>query len=285
MPGKVTRAARRPAPKLETPRHTPRSERSSYGWSPRTGNAARRATELSTTTFEASAAPDARKFMAEAMEDIARRTRAGEKVVVVFDIDDTLADTRYRTLALARAFDEANGTSHFANLTVDQVARTGEETARRLGLPESVVRAFDAYWDVGFWKAESLVHDQPMKEIVELAKKADAAGARVLYLTGRVQAVERGTLAQLRRFGLPDVNATNVISKPSLRHYTPAFKAERLDAWMKRGFYVSFFFTESRRDIAHLQRAEPKVPCVLLDSSHGGRGAVREGTPVWPRIF
>ena len=48
---------------------------------------------------------DGKAYTAAVVEDIRQRTQNGEKCVVVFDIDDTLSDSRGRTLEFARAWD------------------------------------------------------------------------------------------------------------------------------------------------------------------------------------
>src|SRR6478672_10485753 len=76
------------------------------------------------------------------LADIKLRTGRGEKVRVVFDIDDTLADTRTRTLQIAKAYDKAHGTHYFQKLHKSGVLEQGGETAKALGLPDEVVKDF-----------------------------------------------------------------------------------------------------------------------------------------------
>lgn len=227
-------------------------------------------------------APDGKAFVAAALDGLGKHLAGGEKVRVVFDIDDTLADTRVRTLTIARAWDQANGTRYFDRLTVGQVAHTGLGTAKALGLPWAAEQAFAKHWEVAFWDGANFVHDAPISEVVALAKQAKALGAEVVFLTGRVQDREHATIAQLKRFGL-DANHRTVVSKPNLGTRTVPFKAEWLANSVTDGKPVAFFFTESRRDIAGIQAAAVDAPSVLLDSAFGGVEAVREGTPVYPR--
>ena len=228
-------------------------------------------------------APDGKVFVALALDGLASRLARGEKVRVVFDIDDTLADTRVRTLTIARAWDQANGTHYFDRLTVGQVAHTGLDTAKALGLPWAAEQAFAKHWEVAFWDGANFVHDAPLPEVVALAKQAKTLGAEVVFLTGRIQDREDATIAQLKRFGL-DASHRSVVSKPSLATRTVPFKAQWLAKSIAEGKPVAFFFTESRRDIAGIQAAAVEAPSVLLDSSFGGTDELREGTPVYPRV-
>lgn len=273
--GKATpNAATRPEPRTgSAPSPTPTA--ANTGWTPRTG-AARGARPAAP-----SGPPDGKAFCAAALADIKARSARGEKVRVVFDIDDTLSESRARTFAIAKAWDQANGTQHFSRLVVKQVGQNGEETARGLGLPDAVTTSFQEHWNVEFWKGEAFVHDTPIAPMVKLAKDAKAAGAEVIFLTGRIEALEGATIAQLTRFGLKDVNAETVVSKADLGVRTGPFKAEWLAQSAADGHHLAFFITESRRDVAAVQQGVAGAPTVLLESRFGGTTEVAEGTPVY----
>ena len=227
---------------------------------------------------------DGTVFVKQALTDIARRTLKGEKVRVVFDIDNTLADTRARTAQIAHSWDAANGTHHFDRLTTAMVGKDARDTCLAMDLPLDVINAFETHWNEAFWDGANFVHDAPMESMVQLARQASAAGAQVVFLTGRLQSLEKDTIAQLKRFGL-DANASLVMSKPSLDTRTAAYKAEVLARWQSEGFGIGFFVTEGRRDTAAIQKALPNVATVLLDSSMGGSEPVSQATPTLPRLF
>lgn len=256
------RAAPRPAP--------PAVSNAKQGWAP-----------LRVAGPRVHAAPDGKAFCEAALRDVEARTARGERVRVVFDIDDTLTESRARTLQVAKDWDTANGTRHFEGLTLRKVAATGGDTARALGLSESVVQAFAAHWDTEFWKPERFTADTPIAPMVRLAKAARAAGAQVIYLTGRVEALEGASIAQLRRLGLQGVDAQTVVSKPDLSVRTGPFKAQWLRQSAGEGHHLGFFITESRRDVAAVQQALPKVPAVLFESHFGGAEAIAADTPVY----
>lgn len=222
---------------------------------------------------------DGRAFIANALKDIEARAKRGEKVRVVFDIDDTLSESRARTLAVAKDWDRKHGTNFFSKLTLEQVKSSGYDTARAIGIPPAVARVFGRHWDTEFWKGERFVHDTPIREMVELAKRARKLGAEVVFLTGRVDALEGATIRQLKRFGLEGVDANSVVSKPDLTVRTAPFKTSWLDASAKAGYHLGFFVTESRRDIAAVQQWTKGAPAVLLESHFSGPHAVDEKTP------
>lgn len=228
---------------------------------------------------------DGRAFINTALADIRLRVARGERVRVGFDIDDTLADTRGRTLALAKAWDAANGTHYFGKLTLAQVAYDARDTARAMDLPFDSERSFMRYWDETFLDGESFENDLPLPSIIELAQQAKAAGAEVFYLTGRLASKNAFTIAQLQRFGLTDLDETTVFGKPSSDLGTPQFKTDWLQQSARDGYHLGFFVTESKRDIAAIQRGIAGVPTVLIEHPFNGPERVREDTPVFPRPF
>jgi len=182
---------------------------------------------------------------------------------------------------VAKAWDKTNGTHHFARLVLAQVGSNGTETAKALNLPADAAAAFQTHWDVEFWKGASFAHETPIAPMVSLAKQAKAAGAEVIFLTGRIDALESATIAQLQRFGLKDVNADTVVSKADVSVRTGPFKTQWLQQSEASGHHLSFFVTESRRDIAAIQGGVAKAPAVLFDSAFGGNELVRDDTPVF----
>jgi len=99
---------------------------------------------------------------------------------LVFDIDNTVADTRFRTLHVARAFDAALGTRHFTALGLEHVRLDGTATARAHGLDADVAAAFQAYWasDQGFWCGQCFAEDRPLRPVVDLARRGHAQGTK-----------------------------------------------------------------------------------------------------------
>jgi hypothetical protein len=233
--------------------------------------------------FGAKPAVDGKAFVASAIADIKARVARGEKVRAGFDIDDTLADTRGRTLALAKQWDQENGTHYFAKLTLAQVAFDAKDTARAMDLPWDSELSFMKYWDEHFLEGAAFKDDLPIPAIIDLARQAKAAGAEVVYLTGRLARRNAFTIEQLQRFGLTDANEKTVVGKPSQQERTPQFKTAWLQQSAKDGFHLAFFITESKRDIAAIQKGIAGVPTVLIDHAFNGPEAVRADTPVFPR--
>jgi phosphoglycolate phosphatase-like HAD superfamily hydrolase len=202
---------------------------------------------------------------------------------VIFDIDNTLVDTRRRTLAAAHAFGRQGGseTESLLRASIDHVGWDGAQTGKKLGLQRGTTRSFQRYWDDFFWSSENFKLDAPVRQTVQLARLAKAAGAEVIYLTGRIEDLKRGTIHQLRRLGLPDVDGSHVLCKPSLKVKTAAFKQDAVRRMQRDGSDVCWFISDSRSDVAAIQQ-RTTVPCVWVDfpvQPDGRAPRIAPGTP------
>ena len=199
----------------------------------------------------------------------------------VFDIDNTLADTRLRTLAVARQFDQQNRSNHFEKLALQHIELDGFVTALKFGLSSDVARAFHSFWnsDAGFWNGENFIHDELIEEIAGLAHAAEAAGAEVHWLTGRVSSLHGPTRRWFEAHHLPGID--RIMCKPDLSVRTAPFKAQVLADW-HRSHGIALFVTEDGRDIAATQSVNASVPCALYDFPIRYRGELLPGTPRLP---
>ena len=232
--------------------------------------------------------PDGADFLTAQLQQIRNQTTGGEPVMVVFDLDNTLFDTRARTLQAAKSFDAHHNSQWFSNLNLEDVQLDGEKTARQMReppLPEEVIQAFSDYWGEAFWTPDNLRHDHEMPETLRWAKAAQEAGADVRYLTGRTADFYDASLAQLRRAGLR-VDESQLCCKPSVDVATAPFKAEVLRDWTDKA-PIAWFLTEGLRDLSHVQTEMPALPTVWLDCSFEDSAThkISAETPRLPACF
>ena len=128
-----------------------------------------------------------RKFLTQQLAEIKRRTQAGEKVADTFDVDNTLVDTRGRVLALGKDFDKLNGTTYFKGKSARAMGNDAKETAALVKMSPEHAKKFSAHFFRNFFKGENYDEDLRIRQTIELAKKAAAAGADVYYVTARTQ--------------------------------------------------------------------------------------------------
>lgn len=219
---------------------------------------------------------DGLAFCNAAITRIARRTAQGKRTCVVFDIDNTLVDTRLRTRAAAHAFGalRTRGRAKLSGLTLARVGYDGFQTAQKLGYGWRSSGAFQQFWRGFFWNGKNFKHDAPMAPTVGIVRRAKAAGAEVFYLTGRVDRFQKNTVKQLKRLGLPDADNKHVLSKPSTlcrlpdgrMDFTPTapFKVKQLKQLRREGFHVGLFMSDAASDIAAVQK-RTSISCVKVD--------------------
>lgn len=176
---------------------------------------------------------------------------APPRACVVLDIDNTVADTRYRTLAAARAFARQHPEAKaLAGLGVGQIAWNGRLTAQAAGLDAATAESFQRFWGEFFWRPSNFRHDRPIRETIARARQASAEGAEVFYLTGRVQALAAGTVRELLRLGLPDADAQHLLCKDSVAVRTDAFKGRELRRLRADGRHVVWFMSDAASELA-----------------------------------
>lgn len=206
---------------------------------------------------EADGLPCAMAYCSAALAEIRRIKAAdpGRRCVVFFDLDNTLFETRARTLHVLRLWDEAHGTSHFAALDLADVGWDGKATCEALGL-SAIADDVQTFWDDAFWSGAHFDRDLVMTDLAKLACEAERAGAEVHYLTGRIEALRGPSRGQIERAGLPLASDRHLHLKPDLDTRTSPFKAEVLHATMASGTFVGWFATDSVREVDELRAEE-----------------------------
>ncbi|MCC7386936.1 MAG: hypothetical protein IT384_34180 [Deltaproteobacteria bacterium] len=214
------------------------------------------------------------------------------RVVVSFDLDNTLFETRQRTLEVLKAYDawsERQGPRRFDGLILDAVGLNARHTLDLLELAEGKKidgherQAIHDFWLGGFWEGAHFLRDLVIEPVFALAWAAKAVGAEVTYVTGRVN--KAATLAQLEHAGLPDAIAGNLFCKPTVETDTQQFKADVFNQWLDRGDHVGWFLTEGCRDIEEILKRVPRLPCIRLPFPYEVPGEAIAHVPVLPHAW
>jgi hypothetical protein len=203
------------------------------------------------------------------------------RCVVVFDIDNTLFETRQRTLLALRDYDRKHGTSWFAKLNGPaDVGLDGKHTCELLGgIPPEEVGRVQAHWMDFFWNGDNFLRDLIIEPMFDLAWQAKNAGAEVVYLTGRIN--KTSTQAELAAAGLPDADSGHLFCKAE-GEKTHEYKLGKITEWLDRGDFIGWFLTEGTKDIHELQESEPRVSCVRLGFPYEDAKRVDPATPLLP---
>lgn len=206
-----------------------------------------------------------------ALREVRAHAAAGRRPCVVFDIDNTLVDTRARTQAAAHSFGrqarrgapQAASVRALRRLALGAVGYDARATAAQLDLPSSATAAFQRHWLRFFWKPSNLRHDRPIRATIALARRAKAAGAEVFYLTGRTRALSAATILQLASLGLPDADVAHVLTKPEVAVPTGRFKRDAMQHLLAQKRPIGWFMTDSASDIAAV-KSLPDVRPILI---------------------
>lgn len=239
----------------------------------------------SVTPCLADGRPDGVAYARAVLAEIRRikDTEPHRRCVVIFDLDNTLFDTRARTRAVLEAYDPIT----FGNLPLEKVGWNAEETCRNLNRPE-LAAAAQAHWSEAFWDGANFGHDLLMVVMAELAQEAASLQAEVFYLSGRVEALREASRAQILAAELPLASEDHLVLKPSVEVRTSPFKAEWLLELEASGAFVGWFATDSHKEVreigAHERSAQGDSDLPLLLVEHPlTQPAPDDGhTPVFP---
>ncbi|WP_437674969.1 HAD family hydrolase [Sorangium sp. So ce131] len=217
--------------------------------------------------------------------------RAGDRAegppVIVFDLDGTLMDNRPRVVAILHELAEEWRRKHpeIAPL-LERAAPEGivygfQENLRRLGvLDESLhLHAFE-FWKARFFSDPHIRHDVEVPGASQYARDCHAAGATLVYLTGRdLPNMALGSFASLRDLGFPiGVIGTELVVKPRFEMPDTAFKRSVAPELARIGRVIAAFDNEAA-NCNLLLACHPRAAAVFLDTQ-----CAPDPPPLDPRV-
>ncbi len=224
------------------------------------------------------------------LRGVLRRCRA-EKAhgtpIVVFDLDGTLMDNRPRTLAILREFAKRCRDRDAALAERLEQARSADlqyllsDSLERLDAHRTeLVAEMHAFWQERFFADPHLVHDEALPGAVDFARACYAAGAMLVYLTGRdMPLMGIGTFQSLRDLGFPiGVPGTELVLKPDANMPDEAFKRMQGPRLSRVGDVVAIFDNEPG-NCNVLGESFPDADVVLLDTQ-----CLPGAPPLAPRV-
>ncbi len=177
----------------------------------------------------------------------------GPLPILVFDLDGTLYDTRYRTLQILMEYvDEVRSefpdvADALATLEVQRVRYLLTDTLRECGLTHpDLVRDVTHFWRERYFSDEYCEYDTPTEGAPEYVRACHEAGAGIVYLAGRdIPGMLLGTVVSLRDHGFPiAVSGAELVLKPDATMGDEAFKRGTLPLLGRGGRVVGFFDNE-----------------------------------------
>jgi phosphoglycolate phosphatase-like HAD superfamily hydrolase len=219
--------------------------------------------------------PDERRSL---LERVIERVHEGglRSPVITFDLDGTLMDNRPRVVRILHELAEhwASRHSEAASLLgragVNGMAYSLADNLRLLGvhdreLHDQALR----FWHERFFTDSYLSHDVEVPGAVTFARRCHAAGATLVYLTGRdLPNMALGTFASLRDLGFPiGVVGTELVTKPDFETPDHTFK-ETVALELRRLGDVVAVIDNEPANCNVLREVYPACLSVLVDTLH-----------------
>lgn len=203
---------------------------------------------------------------------------AAGRPLAAFDLDSTVLDNRPRQARIVREFGAAAGDERLAACAAAHVVSWElDDTASACGLtPDEAARVLPdlrRFWQERFFTSAYCVDDAATPGAVAFLARARALGARIIYVTGRPEAMREGTLTAFRRAGLPlpDPGAgVELWLKPRGEGDDDAWKVEchrRLQALAG----LACAFDNEPTHVNAYKRSFPEAAVVHLDTDHSRR--------------
>lgn len=195
--------------------------------------------------------------------------------VAVFDLDSTLLSTQRRNWVIlreyagrAKAGPELRAAAE--RLRPEDMRWNIMEDLRRVGFDrKDELRDLRSFWGARFFADDYLRHDEPLPGAVEFVRDVHAAGATVVYLTGRdATRMGRGTRESLRAHGFPgEDRGARLLLKPRHDEDDLDFK-RRACAEIERLGPVLCAFENEPANANLFKTSFPEADVVLLDTVH-----------------
>ena len=225
------------------------------------------------------------RILDEASEAKASRT----PFLAVFDLDSTLFDLTNRMCRIVDAFSDdpkfahryPNESSRLKNLPIKSSDWGLSEALGRVGIKKEthseLYRELHEFWEKAFFSEGFLHHDEPLPGSVAFVKRLRAAGAEIMYLTGRdVPRMLDGTKKSLRERGFPlDESGVELRLKPVAEWDDAEFKVDVLRESAHR-FGKIYLFENEPVNLNLVAEKLPQVALVYIDSCHSGREEVSD---------
>jgi len=220
---------------------------------------------------------ESRKRLDQVIGLVAARTAQRRSTLAIFDLDGTLFDNRTRTMFILREISEKFDTrvpglaaafSSFRDLSV--VDYSLDVTLKRLKVAGAAEAAFiKQEWARRFFSDEYQKYDMPLPGAKAYVEKVHAAGATVIYLTGRdVGRMLVGTTEVLRLYGFPvGVAGTMTIVKKEFEQDDELFKKE-VSEYIDRLGEVAAVFENEPANSNILRARFPGAESFFVETQH-----------------
>lgn len=229
------------------------------------------------------------------LEDrVVKMAHQGRQPVVIFDLDDTLINTRERTVRILKEIARTPAFSHAYPREADRLNRIKPSEVRyeikqiltALSIYSAAVeKVLATLWNARFFTNEYCRRDESILGGVDYVWSLFQKGAKIFYLTGRdVPRMEDGTGESLHNLGFPMGVHTKLLMKPNQEMTDLEYKQRVFQSIQKEGDVVGVFENEPA-NLNAMADAFPKALPIFLDTIHSNHPAVPTASAVWIKNF
>lgn len=212
------------------------------------------------------------------LQRVAEVAAGGGVPIVVFDLDDTVLRTSYRTKRVLADWAAKLPPEHdairagIARLDPATMPYYLKQTLDRAGITDPALRkAADQAWGNGFFGSTYMTMDRAIRGAPEYVRTLLQAGARIVYLTARdAPRMRDGTLRGLkhRGFPMPEESAhVTLMMKPDMKLKDVDYK-ESVTARIRALGSVVASFDNEPRNLHMFQQQFPGAAIVYVDTPH-----------------
>lgn len=208
--------------------------------------------------------------------------------LVIFDLDDTLIDCRYRKHRVFHDFIQQPDIIKFfpdeipriRGLSCEKVAYRIVDNMDKAGIKSADFRRkIEEFWAEHYFTNPYVTLDEPFPGSVNFVQDLAKSGTKIVYFSGRdLPGMGKGTRENLTRLGFPMGKNTELVLKPNSLMPDLTFKQLALPMIRRLGEVVAVFENESR-NLNAIAEEFPQAILVLLDTLHSPNPpAPRQGT-------
>lgn len=226
------------------------------------------------TDFKGRIGPDWKKQLKDVL---AKATRAGNKGLLVFDLDSTVFDNRPRQSRIVREYGKKQGiaalegcdTHHWVSgwdLKAAMIACGMAEPAAEQAYPDA-----KKFWGARFFTSEYCVDDIAVPGAPEFLAASVKTGAQVVYVTGRHEEMRDGSVKCMAKCGMPvPGGSVTLVMKPTLRESDDVYKVRAHEQLAKMGTVIAAFDNEPTHANDYANKfADATI--IHLATDHSGR--------------
>lgn len=224
------------------------------------------------------------QYLEKILTEMAYFSRKSEPTLAVFDLDSTLFDVSPRLKKILHDF-AANPQNQAKYPEACKALATAETERTDWGIKNAVMRAglgnhatelhhdLLEFWKTTFFSNEYLEYDIPYDGAVDFVQHVQAAGADIVYLTGRdVHRMGKGSAAVLNKWKMPlnDSNAQLAL-KPQKGMDDAEFKSDWFAALPSNKYKKIWFFENEPVNVNLVRSLHKHIEIVFFESTHSGK--------------